>query len=405
MVSHSTPQSREVKEVSKLAIFETIFFTVLVWPFTIYTDTTTYLLSSILIAPFLLLKTPRSIALSHKMFLYKPKIDKQHPFRSWLVWLTYIISSLLCFYLIFFLIDYWHLGGGGWRDLIYGTLIGIILISFAIAIAIISGIVTIVGVNVVFTANVRVVVDGVIAGLSGVVFIGLGLFFVGLGVFIGISIGIFVSASIGIGLGFLIRSLIVKFISTLYGFILELFTNPIKLLENIAQNYHEQLWVNDMWYAPELLPDISKVDIIFSLSSYLTWKGDAEKKILKIFIIPIWSLAYLYRWSIKSTAWFYLPLAFLANTTQKMRDDKTVKKDMDIQTNSIKLWFNLGVALMLFISLFDVLFKDKITDSLEWSKSIYALFDIIKSLNIPIVIDNWSVYLVTISTFIYFVVY
>jgi hypothetical protein len=405
MVSHSTPQSREAKEVSKLAIFETIFFTVLVLAFTIYTDTTTYLLSSIIIAPFLLLKTPRSIALSHKMFLYKRKIDENSPFYSLWEMLHISVIVLITFYITHFLIDYFHLGGAGFRDFGYGILIGIILSSVSIAISIISGIFAYVGFYVFFTPIARIVFIGLNASIIPMILIEMHLTIVSFGVFIGIHVGIFLSASIGIGLGFLIRSLIVKFISTWYSVVIELFINPVEFFENIVRNYHEQLFVNDSFYAPELLPNISKVDIIFSLSSYLTSKGDAEKKILKIFIIPIWSLAYLYRWSIKSTAWFYFPLVFLANTTQKMRDDKTVKKDMDIQTNSIKLWFNLGVVVFLFISWFGMVFKDKIVELLEWSKSIYALFDILKGLKLPIVVDSWSVYLVTVSTFIYFVVY
>jgi len=419
MVSHSTPQSREAKEVSKLAIFETIFFTLLVLAVTIYIDTTIYLLSSILIAPFLLLKTPRSIALSHKMFLYKPKIDKKLIWMSWKIWIIFVLITFIIS--IILLTEISPVSSSRDKE-------NIIIPLFMS----ISALFTYIFMNIVISAIYNNVHDNIknstfvsdsfsVSFVFIVVIIPILIFFVVILLYMNnkltsdlyffiriiIMFGFILSSFIGssVFIGLFVRSLIVKFIATIYDFILELFTNPIKLLENIAQNYREQLWVNDVWYPAELLPNISKVDAEFSLTPYLTWKGDTSDRIIRIFIVPIWSLAYLYRWSIKSTAWFYFPLAFLANTTQKCNDEKIVKKDIDIQTNSIKLKFNIGVALMLFISLFGMVFKDKIVDLLELSKSIYALFDILKGFKLPIVVDSWSVYLVTVSTFIYFVVY
>jgi len=393
MVSHSTPQSREAKEVSKLAIFETIFFTLLVLAVTIYTDTTIYLLSSILIAPFLLLKTPRSIALSHKMFFYPIVNGYDDMFQFILSYRFFLIIMFLLF--ISFLSIFYN--DGNCACLKVGILNGLLQQIFLLSLL---------SHTIEFKDKG---ILGLVVGLQSITFI---LLFILVGFFYGFSMQLFYY-SLGYLFGFLllftvlsitsglfIRSLAIKFIVTAYVVIIELFTNPIKLLENISQNYREQLLINDSFYVPELLPEISKVSHKYSLLAFFI----VPIRIAPA-IVPIWSLAYLYRWSIKSTAWFYFPLAFLANTTQKMRDDKTVKKDIDIQTNSIKLWFNLGVVVFLFISWFGMVFKDKIVELLEWSKSIYALFDILKGFKLPIVVDSWSVYLVTVSTFIYFVVY
>lgn len=393
MVSHSTPQSREAKEVSKLAIFETIFFTLLVLAVTIYTDTTTYLLSSILIAPFLLLKTPRSIALSHKIFFY-PIIDGYDDLNNFISSYKFKLIIMVLLSISFLIIFY---NDGNCACFQVGILNAVIhqIFLFALLSHTIElknkGIIGLVVTMQLITLPLSLVLVGIFYGFS------MQLFYYYLGYLFGFLL-LFTVLSITSGL--FIRSLAIKFIATVYVVMIELFTNPIKLLENISQNYREQLLINDSFYVPELLPEISKVSHKYSLLAFFI----VPIRIAPA-IVPIWPLACLYRWSIKSTAWFYFPLAFLANTTQKMKDDKTIKKYIDIQTNSIKLWFNLGVVVFLFISWFGMVFKDKIVDLLEWSKSIYALFDILKGLKLPIVVDSWSVYLVTVSTFIYFVVY
>jgi len=403
MVNHSTPQSRKDGVVSLQAIIETIVLVLLVLGVTIYTDTTIYLLTSILIAPLLLLKSPRSIALSHKLFLHEPKIDEKHPFFSPLVWVALLVSAILSYLVVSWLVEYWHLGAGGWRDFGYGLLIAYLTINISLAITV--GFISVVGAVVVGAVVVGGVVGAVVVGGVVGVVIGVIVGDVDVGVVIGVIVisVIGVSFAVGFAVGFLIRSIVIKIISTIY----TLFsTNPFKTLEYITINYREQLWVNDLWYAPELLPEISTVDKFYSLSSYLKWKEqELEYKITNLFIIPIWSLAYLYRLSIKSTAWFYFPLAFLATSTTKSSDKDGIKKSIDIQTDLLYVSFNSIISVILFIALFGTVFKEKIIELVSYAKNVYDFLDLIKTIDIPIVYSIWSGYLLIIATLIYWAVW
>ncbi|WP_139458331.1 hypothetical protein, partial [Bathymodiolus thermophilus thioautotrophic gill symbiont] len=67
----STENSREKQKLSVLAVVETIFFVLLTWFVAWYFDSYIHIVTAILIAPLLLLKTPKSIdegIAAHRIF-------------------------------------------------------------------------------------------------------------------------------------------------------------------------------------------------------------------------------------------------------------------------------------------------------------------------------------------------
>nr|VFK15707.1 MAG: hypothetical protein BECKLPF1236A_GA0070988_101311 [Candidatus Kentron sp. LPFa]VFK31704.1 MAG: hypothetical protein BECKLPF1236C_GA0070990_101471 [Candidatus Kentron sp. LPFa] len=106
--------------------------------------------------------------------------------------------------------------------------------------------------------------------------------------------------------GIWLRSLIVRVAATL--------RHPLRGIHELSNNWQRILWVIDSRHIPELVPDISARDESFTLSGLI--KGIcAQDKVLCLLgvpIIPLWfMLGFLYRWSLKSTCWLYLPLICL----------------------------------------------------------------------------------------------
>ena len=125
--------------------------------------------------------------------------------------------------------------------------------------------------------------------------------------------------------------------------------HPSETFFNISKNWQEQIAVNDIFYSPELLPQIHKKNSNYQLSSMLDFKDNDFILILREFlVIPIWSLGYLYRFSIKSTAWFFFPLAYLANLNA-LQDEKKKSRAVKTQTWKKLFWFNVMISAVLFL--------------------------------------------------------
>lgn len=118
------------------------------------------------------------------------------------------------------------------------------------------------------------------------------------------------------GVGTWLRSLGVRVLATL--------RHPVAGIEALPGNWRRILWAVDCRHAPELLPGLSAHDTntVLSLPGFMekmrTW--DWSDRFLGIMVIPIWFLpGFLYRWSLKSTCWLYLPLIYLGNGLRRPR--------------------------------------------------------------------------------------
>jgi len=239
----SNQTRRENRDISILAIIETIFFVFLTWFIAYRYNTYTHIYSSILIAPLLLLKTNFSINTAIRWFIHEIDIEN----KSILFWIAVIFLTLLTFWLSHFIVTHFFSTiDKFWKYFFIGLiagvieLIGVILITFELLNIIIMRMKITLEVN----ATINIVIIGMILG----VLIGI----VGITISIETILGSIIGLFMGIGVGVFIRALVVKLNATLYGIV----KFPIQTLKAIPNNFFEQIAINDIAYSPELLPNI-----------------------------------------------------------------------------------------------------------------------------------------------------
>ena len=290
-VKHSSVESREKGAISILAIFETTIFVVLTWSIAYYYNNYTFLYLSILAVPFFLLKTQRSIDKAIDLFFRVKDINIM------LLLIKFSISILISIVIGYIYYTQVINNYDGWQ---YFLLIIVLIILVLITILVLL---------ILFEGMTMAMLVMNLAELSVIVA---------------------VISAIALTIGLLLRSVISKIIATTYCALLY----PKEAILAIPKNYLEQIAINDIFYTPELLPNIYKKNPFFQLSGFVKEqlssvvkdmkdnKGRIVLYIITLPIIALWSLGYLYRWSIKSTAWLLFPLAFLAYTNS-LRDNKS----------------------------------------------------------------------------------
>ncbi|MDD4883000.1 hypothetical protein [Sulfuricurvum sp.] len=168
--------------------------------------------------------------------------------------------------------------------------------------------------------------------------------------------------------------------------------------------------MNDTFYTPELLPEISQYNSDFQLIGLIRNQSGNKKyseKFFRYILACFWSLTYLYRWSIKSTAWFYWPLAFVFNK-RPLEDRIKGKTHIDDQTNLLILRFHMLVSAILVIYFMGAIVSlDKIENVESSIGVIFESFQPI-AINHPVVKtiiqpDTW--WLILSATIIYFFLY
>lgn len=451
----SNSERRKNREISIFAIIETIFFICFTW-FIAYTyDTYIHIYASLLISPLLLLKTKFSINKAIKWFSDPFSLhSKSYLINSFLYLLIYsaLYSSILIGYLViksffptqssffyFFLTTLWGvhvvtlmlvimLGERGVAFLEFFEkpimfFMKNILILLYIFISILLILIFMQSIELFYLLLLAIFMSSLLSSeLEYNLNITFFLFFMTLSVmgvffykliiivwnkinFMDISTILLTIGYIGftiiiaIGLGFLIRSLLIKVFITLEGIIIF----PIKTLNAIPLNFTEQILINDINYSPELLPSINQVnkDTIFSLSGLIEKLISKDlHRILRVFLlplVPIFSLAFLYRWSIKSTAWFYFPLIYIANL-KSLTNKESQKIAIVHQTYQLLLYFNITILALIFLH-----FGVSSTIMIEAFPSFKILFEIKNQ--IPFNISNNSIWLIIISCMLYFFVY
>lgn len=208
------------------------------------------------------------------------------------------------------------------------------------------------------------------------------------------------------GFFLIFRSLMIKFYVTVGG----IFLRPIYTLQHIPSNWNEQIFVIDIFYTPELLPEISQYNSDFQLIGLIQNKRINKKYLEQFFryiLAFFWSLTYFYRWSIKSTAWFYWPLAFVFNK-RPLEDKIKGKTYIDDQTNPLTLKGYIVISAILVIYFMGSIVSLDNIGSIESSvKFMDELFHAI-SVNHPIIktiIYPVTWWLILSATVIYFILY
>nr|VFJ61681.1 MAG: hypothetical protein BECKFW1821C_GA0114237_1001104 [Candidatus Kentron sp. FW] len=322
----STPNSVRKNQPTVLAIFETLVAVVAYWGIAWWLDTHIHLLMSICVAPLLLLRSKESTEKGVLWFLAyfggKTKIDpKETPVRFWAIILLGGLIGGICVYALAksVLIEQ-----TGWVLLIQIFGLGIlgIVISFMVAVAgvgAIAGAAAIArviltlksGTGAIGRAVARAEPRGIaVAGavMKTVVEVMERTIPVPTVITIAVVGNIFVLLfGIPFAAGIWLRSLAVRVLATL--------RHPLKGLKTLPDNWRRILWALDFHHIPELVPGLWVHNPSFmSLSGFLNENrnGSWEQRFITIMVIPTLFLpSFLYRWSLKSTCWLYLPLIYL----------------------------------------------------------------------------------------------
>ncbi|MEI6986544.1 MAG: hypothetical protein WCK65_10475 [Rhodospirillaceae bacterium] len=273
MHMHSTPNSIENGEASALAILETVLAVAAYWWFAWYFDTHTHLLVSIAVAPFLLLRSPQSVDLGVKWFraYYAERSEITRTESPWRFWGINIASFGCGFAVAVALSSIMLSGHSGWSLFGFAMLVGLAALLWGIALAV---------------------------ALAGAGAVALAVALAGVG-----AVAVFFIPFTG---GIWMRSLGIRLTATLF----YLWSG----LRHLQQNWRQALLVIDVCHPPDLVPGLNPKDALHfqALTNKLRNKIDPLMRLILVFYILIFFLpALFYRWSLKSTCWFYLPLIYL----------------------------------------------------------------------------------------------
>lgn len=375
-VWYSTEASRAESKISILAIAETLFFVLLTWGVAFYFNFYYYLFVPLILTPFLMLKTPESIQMSHRIFLYEIDV-KSHRILVW--------SIVLIVFVMGFLLAYVSLS-----EVLNSFIYKIIFLEMFILICLFSFFYKSFFYLFKNKINIKKNVGKENVNKKS------------LPIYLGLLFSIFI---IPLAIGTLLRSLVVKTLSTTS----VLIKSPVYTLSYITSNWYEQNLVYDILYSPELLPEIGNyrkgLQLYWLINSLKT--SNISDKIALVTLVPFWSLTYLYRWSIKSTAWFYWPLAFIFN--KRPLDDKIKgKTHIDDQTNALTLKGHIVIGTILLIYFMgSIVSLDKI-ENVE--SNVGVIIEIFRSISInhpsiKTIIQPETWWLVLSATGLYFILY
>ncbi|WDE09108.1 hypothetical protein SG34_030530 [Thalassomonas viridans] len=326
-VWRSTPDSITKKQVSIIACIEVIWSIFLYWLVWYWFDTHLHLLTSLLIAPLLLLRSPESLQESRKIVNF---INFQKSLNSgvivFLIIVAMITLSLICWSCTYWLLEY-EKGALFWRSTLIGAGIFTCFVSFFVFVINIinkikSRIAAVVIGGIVFDSSIVVytgiaIVSGVVVSFFGVVAGTVAL----VGAVIGVLTSIVVIAIlVGTNLNNWITKLLTLFLAPfvaiggwLFSIIVRVSATLLHVpagLSYLAENWKENLFIIDPWHPPVLIPGIKKLSGQELLNNY-QFGGVADRVSVVGMLFFIYLPILLYRWSIKSTFWFYWPLLYI----------------------------------------------------------------------------------------------
>ncbi len=316
-VWRATLESREAGKVSVLACVETLFAVVLYWWIAIRFDTHWHLVSSVFIAPLLLLRSPESITAGVKWFLrdwfefgnYENWAKQKR--TDWIVGIR-LISGAAVFLVAHWLANQWLPILEAWS--LMAASASIITIGTLIAAA---GAVAVAG----MAKRAQAVADKVAGAGVGASVGAVAIWGTGAGVsaeaVAGLVAGVGASlvavtvwgGAVVLGPGFALRALTLRIIATVR-FALSGFTR-------VPENWRENNFLTDSFVPAELLPGIRDFELVYTSDGlYFEMKGETDSPAFKWIGYPVLGLSFflpalIYRLNIKATAWFWWPLAYL----------------------------------------------------------------------------------------------
>ncbi len=341
-VWHSSLASRAASQISVLACAETVGAVALYWWIAFRYDTHWHLVSSVFIAPFLLLRSPDSIAAGVRWFakdwLRLANYDLWSNLRAAIWFGTMALGSVIgSFFVARSVIHDGMSGLERWPLLGWAAFIGALAVSTAFALAsafmvafadVLTGAVAeglkgpvVMGMSelegkeegaIVVALSSAVALKGALAGAFSAAIVAAGTTVFSavvsvLTVFCMAGAGAGLGTIVGLVSGIALRSFFFRVLATLRylsaGF------------RQLPKNWRENNFLTDSCLPPELMPGIRDSLPILALDG-LTKSMHHSKGMFKLGAYPLMATcfflpAFLYRLNIKATAWFWWPLAYL----------------------------------------------------------------------------------------------
>jgi hypothetical protein len=255
--------------------------------------------------------------------------------------ITFIITALISYYLSYLLVDP--------NDTIYMTILKVYIV-----LEVVGGVIV----------GVKEGVGGVVGGVVGGGVVGGGVVGGGVGVVGGVLLlllnrenyknnflkNILILLNIPFFIGGILGYLIIVFYVKIYATLRYL----KKGIYSILNNWYNIVATKELYKYPEIIPDIEKsnrdFDILkFSYNRDLRKSDDYEDKFIGILATFImFPFAILYRVSIISTAWFYLPLLLIKHTS-KIYDEPNIKEFLSSMSQTAIAKSRISFAIFLII--------------------------------------------------------
>jgi hypothetical protein len=371
----STPESVKNGEPTVLAIAETVLAVAIYWGIAWYWDTHIHLLTSIVAAPLLLLRSPESTEKGVEWFAENWKSNSMlnsgqtpQPFthKIWFL-LPIIISIFVANELLAYSLQNHFEGSLTLHLILIGATTYVLLFSTMFATIGLGPnwlLIEAIGLEFALMAGI---VTGLVAGIqSGIAAVA--------GVLTGVLLGFFLVYILNFtfvlfGVGIWLRSLIIRTLTTL--------CHPLSGVKDLPNNWRQLIWAVDSLYPPELVPNLtSRID---SLSiQYFLKDFRSQDWLIRLsiiyFVVIFFLPALLYRWSLKSTCWLYLPLVYMISDI-KSQPEFLVSALHRSRGESARIWLAFAVILSTVVITFSI-------SQLIFLKETYT--------NIPVPVYLWA---------------
>ncbi len=359
---HSTEETIKAGTLSVQAVAETVFAIALYWCVAWYLETQVWLLSSALIAPFLLLRSKESVRLGVEMLLPTRDIEIDWSYGHWRAWVVGLFVAVATGLLSWWCTKVFLVGYVGW-DLFWRiTLIGTLdvfagLSAAAMALVVMGGVLPIVGAlpelrrlavaaigpqavaAAVATVDKRgapvrhaaengLLMTQVVAAFAAIAGTIAGMQTGGTETWVTITLTIATIAGVfawrvergltaAAAIAFFSGSIMIRLIASMR----YLWRGWL----SIPENWYRVGFTEDMRHSPELLPGISRRNATLTLKG-LWQAAKLEKNVyMRLVFYPPLLIAFsvppiLYRISLKSTLWLYFPLVYVVSHGEKTKD-------------------------------------------------------------------------------------
>ncbi|MBF0455552.1 MAG: hypothetical protein HQL72_12150 [Magnetococcales bacterium] len=345
----STPESVENGEPTVLAIIETVLAVTLYWWLAWAFDTHIHLLASIIVAPFLLLRSPESIKRGLEWFVGYMYDEKEiSPLRTPITFFGVVLFAFSIAYLCTEMVSNNFLSTwSSWSSFGHDILIGFfaLMVEFMVAFAILGErakkMPFVVALLIVGIFGIGIEVVGALGILVAILIIGGALNSMAAG-----AIFLLPIFSIPVGVGIWFRSIFVRFFATA--------RHPIAGIISFGNNWRQIVWAVDSKHFPEIVPELGSQTENLSLKKFLQYvqSEDWNKRYISLVSYPIIFIPTMfYRWSLKSTCWLYLPLVYLISKTNG-QSEFLVSTLHRSRGESARIWLALAVILSTVVTTF-----------------------------------------------------